>query len=420
MCGVRNAADNLNNWHPLSGIVDQPIIDPFLQGDLTASGDVRPGQYIDKKDKNLGVEDMQVGLGFLSKAIAGGATGSFLAGGADAGAAGAGADFEAAGTSAASQGGASISGGASSDMLAGDPSGDTLDPEVVDPNADPNTNTSEGPASGAFIDATTPTANLSPETAQLLGVNGTGGFDSTNVGQFTEGVSLSPGGGSADGIPTVPDTGPVDIPGAGASSGGGGYLDQASQLLKKLGLSPASAGLLGVSAIQGLTKPKTPAAANSLSGSATQGAQQAQSVIQSGGQASPAWTSQKSSIDATIDQQLQQQTQAILQQAQNSGQGADSQVTVQQINKLKTQLETQRQTLYSQAQGQNVQAALQQLGISDQALSGVAAAQYKASQDARSSAGQTAALALQLQALSGRNTGGGSAGIVPNGGQATG
>lgn len=418
MCGVRNAADNLNNWHPLSGIVDQPIIDPYLQGDLTASGDVRQGEYIDKKDQNLGVADMQIGIGTMAKAIAGGATGSFLAGGADVGAAGAGSDFEAVGTSAPSQGGASISGGASSDMLAGDPSGDTLDPEVVDPNADPNTNVNEGPANAAFIDATTPTAGLSPETAQLLGVNGTGGFDSTNVGQFTEGVSLAPGGGSADGIPTVPDTGPIDIPDAGAG-GSGGYLDQSSQLLKKLGLSPASAGLLGVSAIQGLTKPKTPAAANSLSGSATQGAQQAQSVIQSGGQASPAWTSQKSSIDATIDQQLQQQTQAILQQAQNSGQGADSQVTVQQINKLKTQLETQRQTLYAQAQGQNVQAALQQLGISDQALSGVAASQYKASQDARSSAGQTAALALQLQALSNRG-GGGSASIVPNGGQATG
>lgn len=413
MCGVRDVADNLNNWHPLSGIVDKPIIDPYLQGDLTASGDVRQGEYIDQKNKDLGVQDMQLGVGFLAKSIAAGASGSAMSGGADAGAAGAGADFEGVGTSASSQG-SSIGGGVGSDTLGGDPATDTLEP--VDPNADPNTNVNTGPANAGFIDATTPTGTLTPETAQLLGVNGTGGFDSTNVGGFTDGVSLSPGGYS-ESIPTVPDTGPMDIPGGGAG-GGGGYLDQASQLLKKLGLSPVSAGLLGVSGLQALTKPKTPDAANTLRGSATQGSQQANSVIQSGGQASPAWTSQKASIDASIDQQLQQQTQAIMQQAQNSGQGGKSQVTVQQINALKTKLETQRQQLYAQAQGQNVQAALQQLGISDQALSGVAAAQYKASQDARSSAGQTAALALQLQALS--NRGGGNAGIVPNGGQPTG
>lgn len=84
MCGVRNVADNLNDWHPLSGIIDQPLIDPYLQGDTTANGSVVPGSYLDKKDHNLGVEDMQTTADFFAKTIgmayAGGQAGSALGG----------------------------------------------------------------------------------------------------------------------------------------------------------------------------------------------------------------------------------------------------------------------------------------------------------------------------------------------------
>jgi hypothetical protein len=199
-------------------------------------------------------------------------------------------------------------------------------------------------------------------------------------------------------------SGPIDTQGyspeLGTSSSdapaGSDYLGT----LKKAGLSPTTLALLGISGIQAFSKPQVPEASKTLSGTATAGAAQASGVIQSGGTSSPAWTQQKASIDATIDQQLKEQTAAMLQQAQNSGMGTDSQVTQQQINKLKDQLETQRQTLYAQAQGQNVQAALQQLGISDQALSNVANTQFQASNQAKQQAASTAELALLLAANS--------------------
>jgi hypothetical protein len=180
---------------------------------------------------------------------------------------------------------------------------------------------------------------------------------------------------------------------------GAGALDTTAAWLKKLGLTPATAGLLGVSAAQALSKPKLPQAAQDLQKQGTAGAAAASGVIQSGGTSGPAWATQKASIDATIDQQLKEQAQAMLQQAQNSGVGADSQVTQQQINKLKTQLETARQQLYAQAQAQNVQNALKELGISDQALAQVADTQFRQSAAARQGAAQTASLALMLATL---------------------
>jgi hypothetical protein len=170
--------------------------------------------------------------------------------------------------------------------------------------------------------------------------------------------------------------------------------------LKKAGLSPTTLALLGISGVQAFSKPQVPEASKTLSGTAGPGAANASAVIQSGGTATPAWAQQKESIDAALDQQLKEQTAAMMQQAVNSGQGADSQVTLQQINKLKNQIETQRQQLYAQAQSQNVQAALSQLGISDQALSNVANVQFQASNQARQQAASTAELALILAANS--------------------
>lgn len=286
-----------------------------------------------------------------------------------------------------------------------------------------------------FLDATTPTMNLSPEVMQQLGIAPQGfepGFALPEMAASGAGIApemmqlLNLGGGFESGfaLPEVGSTGAGFLPGAaeagfsgaGAESGFAGnagagmsvdgafdpssFATQALQQLKKLGLSPATLAQLGISGINALRTPKLPGAAKSLQDQATPGAAQAQAVIQSGGQGSPAWAAQKSSIDATIDQQMQEQMQAILQQAQNSGMGPDSNVTVQQMNKAKTQLETQRQTLYAQAQGQNVQAALSSLGIQDQALAQVANAQFKSSEEAKANASATAQNALMLQALS--------------------
>ena len=455
MCGGSNPVQNIvksldqanASFHPLQNVLPYDAgIDPILQGNMTVKGDVVPGSPLDKKNQNLGFTDAQQAAGFFSKAIAGGFGGA-AAGGALAG------GGETTGGSGLISGGSEdatlIGSGADSSMF-GPGAADTLDQSLIGPNAgaapgsdsafappttatgqnDPNQDPNAAQPGGgtSFIDATTPTALLDASTSAALGITPEPSFTGADAA-FGNAVGVSPGGvdtgifpGGAGGDYSIyTGESPTDmaqplpdetLTPADVTPKGPGTLDSINAALRKVGLSPATAGLLGISGIQALSRPKTPQASRTLEGGATQGAAQANSVIQSGGQSSPAWTQQKAGIDAGIDQQIQQQTQAILQQAQNSGQGADSQVTIQQINKLKTQLETQRQNLYAQAQGQNVQAALQQLGISDQALSGVAAAQYRASQDARSSAANTAQMALMLQALSGRS-GGGSASILP-------
>jgi len=355
-----------------------------------------------------GVHEMLPGLSIMALPFAA-AGGAALAGGAEAGG-GSAAGGSLFGPGAADALDASLIG---PDAGAAAGSGSQFAPAAVVPPGDGGGGGDVADGTGAvsasgtgFIDATTPTNTLSPETAQALGVNG--GVDSTNVGGFTDGVSLGPGGTSNFGESTaLVDSTPVDIP-SSPSSGDDGLLSQAGSALKSIGLSPASAGLLGVSAAQALSKPKIPQAARTLQDQSGPAAQSANATIQSGGTASPAWTSQKASIDATIDEQIKQQIAAMTQQAINSGQGADSQVTQQQINKIKNQLETQRQTLYAQAQAQNVQAALQQLGISDQALSSVANQQFQSSNQAKQSAAQTAQTALMLEALSKRSGSGAS------------
>lgn len=219
-----------------------------------------------------------------------------------------------------------------------------------------------------------------------------GGFDPITMGEFAEPFS-SGANFAAEGMGDA----------AGGFSASDAYgLKSVNDTLKKLGLSPATAAMLGISGAQALSKPQIPDAAKRLAGQAGPGADAASAVVQSGGTSSPAWGTQKSAIDASIDQQIQQQAQALVQQAQNSGMGADSEVTVQQINKLKTDLEGKRQQLYAQAQQQNVQAALSALGINDQALAQVAQAEFAGSAEAKASASQTAQNAMMLQALSQR------------------
>lgn len=166
----------------------------------------------------------------------------------------------------------------------------------------------------------------------------------------------------------------------------------------------ATAGLLGMSARNILSPPKLPGTAQTAAGIAGPAAAQAQAVIASGGAAGPAWAQQKASIDATINQQIQQQTESLMQADANSGMqgpGAPTGVVQQQISTMTSQLNTQRQQLYEQALAQNVQQAISELTGANQVLMGSANLQYQEDLHAQELALQAAALAAKLYALSG-------------------
>jgi hypothetical protein len=163
----------------------------------------------------------------------------------------------------------------------------------------------------------------------------------------------------------------------------------------------ASLGMLGISGFNALSKPKLPSAANTALGAAGPAVAQAQSIISSGGTATPEWATQKASIDASIDQQIQQQTEALKQAAANNGEGnQNSGIVQQQIAQMTSNLNEQRQQLYLQAQQQNVNNAVSELTGGNQTLSAIAQMQLSQETQARQSATQTAQLALQLQQLS--------------------
>jgi hypothetical protein len=232
------------------------------------------------------------------------------------------------------------------------------------------------------------------ETAGLAtggGSLGGGGVPGTDYSIFT--------GGTPTDVPDpVPDA--TISPAAGAPAGGaGGLPDQLSNWLTK---NPAQAAMLGLAAKNALTQPKLPSALQTVQGNAGPAADAAQAIIQSGGTSSPIWQSQKASIDASIDQQLQDQTAAIQQNAANTGQAG--MVVQQQINQIKENLETQRQQLYAQAQQQNVNNAVSELTGANQSLTAVANTQLAQSEEAQQSASQTAQLALMLSQMSNNRT----------------
>jgi hypothetical protein len=221
--------------------------------------------------------------------------------------------------------------------------------------------------------------------------------------------------------PVVPGFNPLDPTTFSGATGGGGFAgatdiatnaatSTAEEVMKKLkegggtamdwiAKNPASAAMLGLSAANALSKPKLPEAAQAVQKANTPNLATASGVVNSGGSTGPAWNTQKAAIDSAIDRQIAEKRQQILQQAQNSGMGVDSLVTVQQIQKMQEQMEGLRQQQYMQAQQQNVQAALSEMGMSNQALSGVAGQQFATSKEAQTSAAQTAQLALMLQQL---------------------
>jgi hypothetical protein len=221
---------------------------------------------------------------------------------------------------------------------------------------------------------------LSSDLATQLGVGpADGGFSDFDVANAT----INPAATGIDATdPTVA---------AGSGSGGlGSWLSN--------GKNAATAGLLGLSLKSALTKPNLPNADTTASNAATQAVQGATSVINSGGTATPEWSSQKASIDATIDQQIQQQTQAIQQAAANSGEGnANSGIVQQQIAQMQQNLNVQRQNLYAQVQQQNVQAALSELSGGDSVLTSIGNTELQQSEQAQQLAAQTGELALLLQ-----------------------
>lgn len=233
-------------------------------------------------------------------------------------------------------------------------------------------------------------AQLSPQQAAQFGVSapaggGTSPIASTgpglgNLDEFSNEIdefgreSLQPGGGTA-----------ADL----LKKASGGALDWAKN-------NPLTVAKLGIAGYNAFAKPQLTDSQKQLQQSSTGNSAAASAMIQAGGATGAQWQQQKSSIDASINQQVEQAKQQILQQAQNSGQGADSLVTLQQIQKMTQQAETQRQQLYQQAQGQNVQQALQLLGISDAALQNVANAEFNSSKEAKQAAAQTAELALRM------------------------
>lgn len=294
--------------------------------------------------------------------------------------------------------------------------GDSTNLAGFDPAFSPNPN---APFAGANVGYEDPLVGSIGDTGGTLG-NGEGIYDTdtdiygNSVSGSSGAVTPATGPGSGSGIYNV-GNGTYTPGGTGASSGS--FVDKLTNgiknipsnienniknfpenLVNKLTNNPIQTGLQGFSFLQSLSKPKQTDAQTQLNQNA-QGGAAANSIISSGGTSAPNYASQTAAIDASINQQIQQQTQAILQNAANSGMGTKSLVVQQQINQLKQNAETQRQTLYQQAATQNVQAALSQLGIDNAALDALAKSEMTQNQEAQSTAANTAKLAGQLAAL---------------------
>jgi hypothetical protein len=263
-------------------------------------------------------------------------------------------------------------------------SADTVDPNSPDYYSNDPSNTALVNYGGTLQDPTSFQAPSLPAPAQgdLVGAAASaGGADAS---------------GSAASVATEP--GILDKAGSAignAASGIGNYLSKPG--------NAATAGLLGLSALRGLTPaPVTPAAKqlNSQAGTANAFAQP---ILANGGAPTPA---QLQTIQDQFSQQLQQGTEAILQTAANSGQGgANSMVVQQQIAQLKQQLTTQMEAAIQAQTTANVNAALSALTGSNQALSQVANAQMGSNQQNNQLASGIAQNTLLLSTLARQQSG---------------
>lgn len=90
---------------------------------------------------------------------------------------------------------------------------------------------------------------------------------------------------------------------------------------------------------------------------------QARGVILNNGQPTDP---QKHTIDSTVDRHIQEGVEALKQRAINSGMGADSMVTQQQINQFKEHAETMRNQLYMQQAQQNIGFAIKEWALANE------------------------------------------------------
>lgn len=243
----------------------------------------------------------------------------------------------------------------------------------------------DGPQGFLPATGTTDVGSLTPDFASALGIDAgasptplmAGTFDPSSLAVGMQDVALPTTGIGEEAV------------------GSSGLMDWLSNPKNLMTL-----GKLGVQGYSQLARPKLPGAAQTSLNAAGPAVQQAQSIIQSGGTATPIWSQQKASIDASIEQQIQQASAALQQNAANAGEGnQNSGVVQQQLAQLRSTLETQRQQLYMQAQQQNVNNAVSELTGANNVLSSIAQIQLAQEKDAQAQAAQLASLLTELEQL---------------------
>lgn len=238
------------------------------------------------------------------------------------------------------------------------------------------------------------------------GGNSNLGFDlSSATGQPS---SIGGGGGSGDtfginaGSAGTPATNALGVSSLGSAAVGAtpaasssGLSGIGNSLLGWAEKNPGTAAQLGLGAYEATQKPALPSADKALLSESQANIASATGIINSGGTSSPNWGAQKAAIDQSIQTQVTQGTQAILQQAANNGMGQNSLVVQQQINQLKINASTQQQQLYQQAQAQNVSQAMSLLSGGNQALASIGNTQYQQDQQAQQLVAQLGGAALK-------------------------
>lgn len=182
--------------------------------------------------------------------------------------------------------------------------------------------------------------------------------------------------------------------GAGSGGGSSGLLGQAGDWL---GGHKALAGMLGMDALNALRRPALPSAGKTAQGASTAEVNQALGIVQSGGTSSPQWAVDKSSIDASINEQMQAAQAQLEQTAATNGMGGkNSMVVQQQLQKMSSDMEAKRQELYAQALQQITSQAVTMLSGGNQTLGGIANMQLQQESDAQAAVSQMAEMALLL------------------------
>lgn len=219
-----------------------------------------------------------------------------------------------------------------------------LTPEALLPNI-------TAPALPPLADAPAFADALTSQISDLItppGAPSGGGFD---ISTTPEGV-LSP---------TLQPAPGVDIPPPNFSVNEPGLLDRFTGALTNDPLRTLAAGASLASSIRGGGRTNMPGSADRLNNVGGQLSDDATNTIRNHGAPT---ADQKSSIDATIEQQWKVGVEQIRQAAANSGMGSQNNMVVQdKLRSFRQKLETQRQQLYMKQAEDNMKNALAELGI---------------------------------------------------------